>query len=128
MLRLEQNENICKWGGIYPPERFAEYLDHAPPKVVFAGLFHFDIQDLTHAERFKSFVDEQVSINLWRVRFGPAGGGLIVDLIHNHLHHLTDFTGQFGGGNDFGGGRSMDGPSSGGPPSSGGDLDDEIPF
>ena len=33
-------------------------LDHAPPKIVFAGFFDFDGHDLANAQVFKAFVDE----------------------------------------------------------------------
>ncbi len=71
-------------------------LSHHPPKIILPRLIHFDGDDLTDGQPFGPLINEKVSVDLWRIRLGAAGGdAALVDLVDDDIQPVADFRGQF---------------------------------
>ncbi len=80
--------------GIKPRASASAVLGQFAPKVIFTSLVHIDPDDISGAEPFMTFIDEKIAIDFGCVGFRPAGRGIRVDLVDDHLDPLPDLGGK----------------------------------
>ena len=70
--------------------------NNPPPQIILAGFFHLDGHDIAHGQRLETLVDKQVPVDLGRIGLGPAGRGLIINLVHDDVDARANLCLQLG--------------------------------